>query len=94
MFNQNKMLTELLDLCSNWSEYSYSNNTDIKSYYLTEALLQIKAKEEKGFYSNLIKKALKTEEGTQMYTLSLMKAFLKEKEADAALNVYKSEIKT
>jgi lipopolysaccharide biosynthesis regulator YciM len=90
LFSENKMLTELLDLSSNWAQYSSSSSMDIKNYYLSEALLSLKSNnQDKGFYTGLIQKGLKDDEGSEMYTLSLMKAQLKEGSPEAAVNLYK-----
>ena len=91
LFVENNMLTELLDLSQSWASYSSSSSTDIKNYYLTEALLSLKQNSEnQGFYTGVIQKALKDDEGSEMYSLSLMKALLKENSPDAAVEVYKN----
>jgi hypothetical protein len=89
LFNQNKMLTETLDLATCWEKYSLSEGIDVRNYYLTEALLAIKSENEDKFYSTLILKAFKEIEGTPMHSLSLMKAYLKENNGEAAYKVYK-----
>lgn len=91
LFKQLEMWPETVDLCSHFDKLSGVQGSEIRDYYLAEALLQMPAKEH---YHEVIKKAVY--DGKELsqpgYITAATKALLKDGAVEHAFKYFESEI--
>ena len=87
------MFKEILDLSSCWTNYSTNSSNDTNNFYLSEAILRLESKGQKDYYESLIHSQYKNEEKNQIFTLSKIKALIKDNQPEAALRMFEEDTK-
>ena len=89
------MLPEIMDLSECWTKYSSSSSPDTKNFYLSEALLSfVSSNSQPHFFETLIHRQYKSEPKTPIFTLSKIKALLKDSQPEAALRMFEEDSKS
>lgn len=85
------MWPETVDLCTHFEKLSGVQGSEIRDYYLTEALLRMPAKEH---YHEVVKKAVYDgqEQSQPGYITAVTKALLKDGAVEHAFKYFESEI--
>ena len=92
LFKSLKMWPEIVDFCENYQKLTNGGQgSDIKSYYLSEALMQMSIGKAEYFYYNLLEDAVFKQEysnDSPCYITSLTKAYFKDGNVDYALKFF------
>ena len=88
----------MIDICNNFSEIAtldVTKTSEIKNYYLSDALLQMSISKKNYYYNDLIREAVFNDElnDSPCCINSITKAYFKDGNVDYALEFFESSIK-